>query len=50
VDRRMPLRKSHENPEVQAIYKEFYGEPCSEKSHHLLHTIYFDKKIKFDID
>ena len=50
ADRRMPLRKSHENPEVQAIYKEFYGEPCSEKSHHLLHTIYFDKKIKFDID
>ena len=50
ADRRMPLRKSHENPEVQAIYKEFYGKPCSEKSHHLLHTLYFDKKIKFDLD
>ena len=50
ADRRMPIRKSHENPEVQAIYKEFYGQPCSEKSHHLLHTIYFDKKIKFDIE
>lgn len=22
-DRKMPLRKSHENPEIQAIYKEF---------------------------
>ena len=50
ADRRMPIRKSHENPEVQAIYKEFYGEPCSEKSHHLLHTHYFDKRIKFDIE
>ena len=50
ADRQMPLRKSHENPEVQAIYKEFYGEPCSEKSHHLLHTHYFDKRIKFDIE
>ena len=49
ADRNMPLRKSHENPEVQAIYKEFYGEPCGEKSHHLLHTHYFDKKIKFDL-
>ena len=49
-DRNMPLRKSHENPEIQAIYKEFYGEPCSEKSHHLLHTHYFDKRIKFDIE
>ena len=50
ADRRMPIRKSHENPEIVAIYKEFYGEPCSEKSHHLLHTHYFDKKIKFDIE
>ena len=49
ADRNMPLRKSHENPEVQAIYKEFYGQPCGEKSHHLLHTHYFDKKIKFDL-
>ena len=50
ADRQMPLRKSHENPEIQAIYKEFYGEPCSEKSHHLLHTHYFDKKIQFDLE
>jgi iron-only hydrogenase group A len=50
ADRQMPIRKSHENPEIISIYKEFYGEPCSEMSHHLLHTHYFDKKIKFDID
>jgi NADP-reducing hydrogenase subunit HndD len=36
----MPLRKSHENPEVIKIYKDFLGEPLGEKSHHLLHTKY----------
>lgn len=36
----MTLRKSHENPAVQELYKEFLGEPLGEKSHHLLHTSY----------
>ncbi|GET26473.1 NADH-dependent [FeFe] hydrogenase, group A6 [Prolixibacter sp. NT017] len=35
-----PIRKSHENPEVQKIYKDFLGEPLGEVSHHLLHTTY----------
>jgi NADP-reducing hydrogenase subunit HndD len=52
ADRNMPLRKSHENPSIQAIYKEFLGEPCGHKSHELLHTHYFDKakviEIKLD--
>lgn len=43
VDKNMPLRKSHENPAVQALYKEFLGEPLSEKSHHLLHTHYTER-------
>jgi len=34
------LRKSHENPEVQQLYKEFLKTPLGEKSHHLLHTHY----------
>ncbi|MGE5618522.1 MAG: iron hydrogenase small subunit, partial [Sphingomonadaceae bacterium] len=33
-------RKSHENPDVQQIYREFLGRPLSDKSHHLLHTHY----------
>ena len=41
-----PLRKSHENPDIQKLYKEFLGEPLSERAHHLLHTHYFDKSIK----
>ncbi len=32
------MRFSHENPEVQALYADYLGEPCGELSHHLLHT------------
>ena len=39
-DMSKPIRKSHENPEIIKIYKEFLGEPLGEKSHHLLHTHY----------
>jgi iron only hydrogenase large subunit-like protein len=39
-DSNMTIRKSHENPEIQAIYKEFLGEPLGHKSHELLHTHY----------
>ena len=39
-DESLPLRKSHENPDVKALYEEFLGEPNSEKAHHLLHTEY----------
>ena len=38
LDAKNPIRFSHENPEVQTLYKEFFGEPMSEKAHHLLHT------------
>ncbi len=37
------IRKSHENPFIIELYKEFLGKPLSERSHHLLHTKYFDK-------
>ncbi|MHB8992100.1 MAG: NADH-dependent [FeFe] hydrogenase, group A6, partial [Chloroflexota bacterium] len=40
ADRNLPWRKSHENPDVQQIYREFLGRPLSERSHHLLHTHY----------
>ncbi len=41
-----PIRKSHENPYIIQLYKEFLGKPMSEKAHHLLHTHYFDKSKK----
>ena len=34
-DLNKPLRKSHQNPAVQALYKDFLGEPLGEMSHHL---------------
>jgi NADP-reducing hydrogenase subunit HndD len=39
-DTGMTIRKSHENPEVIKIYKDFLGAPLGDKSHHLLHTKY----------
>jgi NADH-quinone oxidoreductase subunit G/[NiFe] hydrogenase diaphorase moiety small subunit/NADP-reducing hydrogenase subunit HndD len=39
-DAGMPLRKSHQNPEIIKIYKDFLDHPLSDKSHHLLHTHY----------
>jgi NADH-quinone oxidoreductase subunit G len=39
-DRGMPRRCSHDNPYIQALYKEFLGEPLGETSHRLLHTTY----------
>jgi len=46
-DKNKPLRKSHENPAVQALYKEFLGQPLGEKSHHLLHTHYKKREERF---
>ena len=39
-DKNKPLRKSHENPAVKALYGDFMGKPLSELSHKLLHTHY----------
>ena len=43
-----PIRKSHENPSIIAIYKEYFGEPCGHESHELLHTHYFDRSNKIE--
>ena len=39
-DKAMKLRKSHENPAVKELYKEYFGEPNSHKAHEILHTKY----------
>ncbi|MBO7446044.1 MAG: iron hydrogenase small subunit [Bacteroidales bacterium] len=49
ADKEMPIRKSHENPSIQAIYKEYLGEPCGHKSHELLHTHYFDRQTVVEV-
>jgi len=43
LDKEMPIRKSHANPEIKQIYSEFLGKPLSEKSEHLLHTTYSNR-------
>ncbi len=44
-----PIRKSHENPDIIAIYKEYYGEPCGHLSHEQLHTHYFDRSEHVEV-
>ncbi len=39
-DEKSAIRKSHKNPDIELLYKEFLGEPGSHKSHELLHTHY----------
>jgi len=43
-DEGMPMRKSHLNPEITKIYKDFLIAPLGEKSHKLLHTKYTPRK------
>jgi len=43
-DESMAVRKSHENPEVVGLYKDFLGEANSHKAHDLLHTHYKTRK------
>jgi NADH-quinone oxidoreductase subunit G len=43
-DEKSVLRMSHLNPQIQKLYKEYIGEPLSEKAHDLLHNHYHPKK------
>ena len=43
-DERQAVRQSHNNTQIQALYKNFLGEPNSHKAHELLHTSYAKKE------
>ncbi len=46
-DEGLVYRKSHDNPSVKAIYKEFFTDgPCGHLSHELLHTHYSSSGAK----
>jgi NADP-reducing hydrogenase subunit HndD len=45
-DERQAARQSHNNKQIQQLYKEFLGEPNSHKAHKLLHTSY-KAKVRF---
>ena len=38
IDSNRPLRQSHNNPDVQELYKDFLEKPLSEKAEELLHS------------
>ncbi|MBS3994809.1 MAG: iron hydrogenase small subunit, partial [Alkaliphilus sp.] len=38
------FRKSHENPEVLKLYREYIGEPYGDIAHRLLHTHYEERE------
>ena len=42
-DSELPIRKSHENPDVKKLYDEYLGAPNSHKAHELLHTHYTNR-------
>jgi iron only hydrogenase large subunit-like protein len=44
IDQYKAIRKSHENPAIIELYKEYLGEPLGHLSHTLLHTTYSERK------
>lgn len=43
LDRSMPRRQSHNNPQVLKMYEDYLGKPNSHLAHELLHTGYNDR-------
>ena len=49
IDENSTIRKSHENPIIKKIYKEYLGNPGSKLAHELLHTKYTPRE-KYKLD
>ncbi len=47
IDRNLPLRRSHENPEIKALYEKYLKEPNAPEAHKLLHREYKDRSYVF---
>lgn len=46
-DKDLPLRQSHNNPQIQDLYKDYLGEIGGHRAHELLHTHYNDHRERF---
>ena len=46
-DERQVIRQSHNNKDIQKLYKDFLGEPGSELAEELLHTSYVSDREKY---
>ena len=44
IDEKSVVRKSHENPVMIKLYKEYLEKPGSHKAHELLHTTYHKRE------
>lgn len=44
IDEKSKLRKSHENPILKKIYKDYIGEPGGHRAHELLHTTFKERE------
>ena len=44
IDEKSTIRKSHENPVIKTIYKDYLEKPGSHKAHELLHTQYVKRE------
>jgi ferredoxin hydrogenase gamma subunit len=44
IDRHLPIRQAHNNPQIRKIYEEFLESPLSPKAHEILHTRYHSRK------
>ena len=48
IDEKSTIRKSHKNPVLQKIYKEYLGNPGGDLAHKFLHT-HYQKREKYNI-
>ena len=46
-DEGRPIRQSHNNPQIIALYKDYLGEPNGHRAHELLHTHYNANRERF---
>ena len=49
-DENLKIKCSYQNPDIKAVYEEFYEEPLSHLAHELLHTSYSSKKHMLGTD
>ena len=49
IDEKSTIRKSHENPVLKKIYKDYLGNPGGELAHKLLHT-HYEKREKYNFE
>lgn len=44
-DEGLPIRQSHHNTQIQALYRDYLGEPNGHRAHELLHTSYQAREV-----